>query len=550
MNDLSRRTMLTGAAAIGGVIGLGTGGPAAAAPAGSTFSSRPAGAECAPIDPVKVLPDDPRYADLRLRGTHPDRRVRPDYFRLVGTTEQVVQAVQEAVRTNKKIAVRSGGHCFEDFVDNPSVKVLIDMSQMADIYFDRERDAFAIEPGARLIEVFQKLYLGWGVTIPGGNCAGVGVGGHLCGGGYGILSRSLGSVVDYLEAVEVVVVDKRGRAKAIVASRNPNDPHHDLWWAHTGGGGGNFGVVTRYWLRTPDVRGSDPSKLLPKPPGTVLQGLAAWSWTTMDKAAFSRLLRNHGEWFERNSAPDSPYAALWSVLMLGSPEEGAADPGGALLVTQIDGGLPNAEQLLADYHAAITEGTPATVLPSSSLPWLQSTLRTNGGQMQEAEGGRAKAKAAYMRKRLTDAQISTVYEYLAGDKKGDAGGGMWFVAFGGKVNSVAPDATAMPQRDSMLKALFLAGWQSPDDEAKYLKWVREFYRDTYAETGGVPVPNETADGSYINYPDKDLADPEWNKSGVPWHDLYYKENYPRLQRVKAKYDPRDIFNHALSIRPA
>jgi FAD/FMN-containing dehydrogenase len=537
--------MLTGAAALGGALGLGTGGSALAAPAGI----QPAGAESAPIDPVKVLPGDPRYADLRLRGTNPAYRAQPDYFRLVGTTEQVVQAVQDAVRTNKKIAVRSGGHCFENFVDNPEVKVVIDMSQMADIYFDRERNAFAIEPGARLVEVFQKLYLGWGVTIPGGNCGGVGIGGHLCGGGYGILSRSLGSVVDYLEAVEVVVVDKRGRAKAVVATRHPNDPHHDLWWAHTGGGGGNFGVVTRYWLRTPDARGSDPAKLLPKPPGTVLQGIAIWSWDGMDKEAFSRLLRNHGGWFERNSAPDSPYAKLWSVLMLGSPQPGA-DPGGALLVTQIDGTLPDAEKLLADYHAEMTDGVPATIVPPTTQPWLQSTLQTNGGELQEAEGGRSKVKAAYMRKRFTDAQISTVYEYLAGEKKGDAGGGVWFVAYGGKVNTVAPDATAAPQRDSMLKALYLAGWQNPDDEAKYMKWVREFYRDMYAETGGVPVPNERTDGSYINYPDKDLADPAWNKSGVPWHDLYYKQNYPRLQRVKATYDPRDVFNHALSIRPA
>ncbi|WP_242001735.1 BBE domain-containing protein [Kribbella steppae] len=43
--------------------------------------------------------------------------------------------------------------------------------------------------------------------------------------------------------------------------------------------------------------------------------------------------------------------------------------------------------------------------------------------------------------------------------------------------------------------------------------------------------------SYINYPDVDLADPAYNKSGVPWHDLYYLGNYPRLQQIKAKWDP-------------
>jgi aclacinomycin oxidase len=53
---------------------------------------------------------------------------------------------------------------------------------------------------------------------------------------------------------------------------------------------------------------------------------------------------------------------------------------------------------------------------------------------------------------------------------------------------------------------------------------------------------------YGNHPDVDLADPEWNTSGVPWHTLYYKDNYPRLQRIKARCDPRNVFHHALSIR--
>jgi aclacinomycin oxidase len=51
----------------------------------------------------------------------------------------------------------------------------------------------------------------------------------------------------------------------------------------------------------------------------------------------------------------------------------------------------------------------------------------------------------------------------------------------------------------------------------------------------------------INHPDVDLADPVWNTSGVRWGALYYKDNYPRLQQVKARYDPTNVFRHQLSI---
>ncbi|GLY87321.1 BBE domain-containing protein [Actinoallomurus iriomotensis] len=65
----------------------------------------------------------------------------------------------------------------------------------------------------------------------------------------------------------------------------------------------------------------------------------------------------------------------------------------------------------------------------------------------------------------------------------------------------------------------------------------------------MPVPGEVSDGSYVNYPDTDLADPAWNTSGVPAHELYYKDDYPRLQQVKARWDPRNVFRHALTVEP-
>ena len=76
-------------------------------------------------------------------------------------------------------------------------------------------------------------------------------------------AAQLGLAADYLYAVEVVTVDEGGRASSVVATREPSDPNRDLWWAHTGGGGGNFGVVTRYWFRSPDASGEDPASCCP-----------------------------------------------------------------------------------------------------------------------------------------------------------------------------------------------------------------------------------------------------------------------------------------------
>jgi FAD/FMN-containing dehydrogenase len=94
---------------------------------------------------VTVGPDDSRYADLVGRGS---RRFagKPDYVRPVSSTEQVVDAVQDAVRDRLRVAVRSGGHCLENFVADPAVRVVIDTSLMTAVSYDSEMDAFAIEP--------------------------------------------------------------------------------------------------------------------------------------------------------------------------------------------------------------------------------------------------------------------------------------------------------------------------------------------------------------------------------------------------------------------
>lgn len=493
-------------------------------------------------DPAHVVrPDDPRYAGLVGRG---NRRFTgsPDEVRLVTSTDDVVAAVQDAVRAGRRIAVRSGGHCFEGFVDDPQVRTLIDMSLLNRVDYDPDRGAFRVEAGATLGQVYRALYLAWRVAVPAGLFPDVGVGGHVLGGGYGYLTRQHGLAVDHLHAVEVVVVDADGRARAVVATSDPDDPNHDLWWAHTGGGGGNFGVVTRYWFRTPGTAGLAPAEQLPRPPEEVLSFTVTWSWDDLDERAFTTLVRNHGTWFERDSHADSRYAGMYSELFLWRRAMGTVTLEGLLPAG------PDAERLLDAHVAALSTGTAAPAQREVTVkPWLAHALEGAGIDVKQYN---IKTKDSYARRRLTDRQIAVVHDYLTRDDHDIVSGAVVLHSFGGRVNTVAPDATAVAQRDSVLKLFFFTAWEDGADEAPYLAWVRELFRDVYADTGGVPVPGGASDGVYVNMPDVDLDDPAWNTSGVPWHTLFYKDNYPRLQRVKAAWDPHDVFHHRLSVRPA
>lgn len=498
------------------------------------------------MDPDKVEPDDPRYADLVRRGFNKRFAGQPDYVRLVRCTDDVVRAVQDAVRDGLRVVARSGGHCLEGFVADPAVRVVVDTSLMTGVGYDPEKAAFAVEAGATLGEVYRKLFLGWGLTIPAGESPDLGVGGHVLGGAFGFLCRQHGLAADHLYGVEVVVVDESGTARSVVATREPSDPNRDLWWAHTGGGGGNFGIVTRYWLRSPGASGTDPALLLPKAPRSVLTFRVAWPWEGFGPAAFGRLARNFGSWCERNGGPDSAAAGLYSLLFLKRRQSGSLEMKG------LSTAGAEAEGLVDAHLAAVADGVgvPHTrELATSS--WLAFALDPFPELFRAGAGNaRVKVKDAFLRRRFTDRQMDVAYDYLTRTDHDVPGGMLGLATYGGRVNAVAPDATASAQRDSVLSTSCTAGWGDPRDEDRSLAWVRAFYRDLFADSGGVPVPGEACDGAMINHPDVDLADPAWNTSGVPWHALYYKDNYPRLQRVKARFDPRNVFRHALSIAPA
>ncbi|WP_186768076.1 FAD-dependent oxidoreductase [Streptomyces qinzhouensis] len=558
-NRVGRRSLLSGAAAVAGGAALSTALPAGTAHAAPKPLAGAAGAGAAHVAAtpgiIDIAPADPRFPDL-VRGTNQRWVAAPEKVRLVTTTAQAETAVREAVTAGKRLTVRSGGHCYEDFVFNNQVQVVVDMSGMNQVYFDPAKNAFAIEAGASNLQVYETLYKLYGVTIPAGSCHSVGAGGHISGGGFGLLSRQLGLTVDYLHGVEVVVVKANGTVETVTATRDDTGDLQDLWWAHTGGGGGNFGLITRYWMRTPGATGTDPTKLLPKPPSEVFVHAVSLPWPDMNQRSFQTLVQNWGRWHEANSAPNSPYAGLFGLLKLNSN----AGPRSAIgLLTQMDATIPNARTLLNDYLAAVTAGVGVTpqamtvpmgehaALPQLDeprrLPWYIATDYLSGGNPTLY----GKYKSAYARKGLSSFQVSALWKHLSNSAFTNPDALVQIDSYGCKINTVASDATAVPQRDSILKLQYQVYWTNPADEAKNLAWIRDFYKDMYAETGHVPVPNFTNDGCYVNYPDKDLGDPAFNTSQETWGSLYYKGNFTRLKKAKRTWDPTNFFRHAQSI---
>lgn len=526
MGLVSRRQALAAAAT---TAGLGLAGRAAAEPAQ------------APAPALVVTPRDPRYGEMvvgynrRWVGT-------PESIRVATTPAQVAQVVREAVRDGKRIAVRSGGHCYADFVSGPQTQILLDVSGMNDICYDPSRRAFCVESGAQLGRIYETLYRAWGVTIPGGICLTVGIGGHVAGGGFGMLSRQHGLVADHLEAVETVVVDRNGTVRTVIASRSENDPNRDLWWATTGAGGGCFGVNTRYWFRAPGATGADPARQLPSPPKSVHIATGGVPWAALTEDQFVTMFRNYSTWHEQNSAPGSAGTALCGVLF-------GRTGFGLGLMTHVDATAPGAAALLADYGAALTRGTGVTVsFEPREVPWLASTKVEGSGTLLYDPTLRSALKTAWLRKGLTNAQFASIYRNLRRPDAPSANGIFQLVSVGGQINAVPRVATASVHRDAVMFGEFESFWSKAGDDAANMAWLRDLYGQAFAETGGYPVPGELVDGCYINNPDTDITDPAINRSGVDWTRLYFGENYPRLQQVKARWDPTDFFRHAQSIR--
>lgn len=473
-------------------------------------------------------PADPRYPAL-VRGFNLRFVGAPQYVHVCGSAEQVVQAVQAALDAGLRITARGGGHCYEDFVSGNDGGVIIDLAPLNRV--GRAADGFFIEGGCTLWNVYTQLYKQYGVTLPGGSCYSVGAGGHIIGGGYGLLSRKYGLTIDHLTAVELVHVDAQRRARLITVRRDAADPdERTLFWAHCGGGGGNFGIVVRYLFAD-----------LPLAPSYAYLTSLAWNWSDLDPPQFRQLVQQYGAFLAQHSAVDSPFKDMFMLLHLTHKSAqqivltvqyvgehvGLIDR--FIHAMKLDRASLTAQRVAVGYvhHRPMPPET-------QRLPWLDATQTLNGS----GPNRRGKYKSAYMIQPFPERQIDVMWQYLTTDSFSNPAALLQVDSYGCQINAVAPEATAVPQRSSIMKLQYQTYWNDPTDDAANLGWIRAFYTEMYGAAG--PYPDGIMDGCYVNYPDADLVD---------WPYLYYKDGYPRLQQTKARWDAHNVFNHQQSIRP-
>lgn len=511
--------------------------------------------------PTTVLRQDARYAmahrgrNLRFPSAEADSAGRIEYCESV---EDAAGALQKVVDAGLRPTVRSSGHCYEDFVVNNPNGAILDVSLMNRVGAGAGGvGPYTMQPGAMLGNIYQELYKRANVTVPGGTCFTVTAGGHVSGGGYGVLARLHGITADWVSSVDVLTVDAGGK---VVARRVDKANEPDLFRALRGGQGSNFGMITGFSFKT-----------LPPAPAEVAQAGISFDWAAMTPDKFVTILTTFGKyWVEQDQKKET--WGLFGALGLNNKASGRfgintqfTDPDGTVkdlsvlndFLDRFQHCKPIAEAPPTYGHEATGRGNFQRLPPGDSVCYGAHTVST-GSWIETATGGpggafggtaRAKYKSAYMKKAFTEVEALAIYRLLTDD----ASRGLIIAvdSYGGATNDPARARdTAIPQRSSVMKLQYQTYWQDARDDGFRLKGIRDTYAGVYstavADAGhqGTPFPNDHYDGCYMNYPDADLLAYEY------WPQLYFGTGdlYPFLQGVKRKYDPHNVFHHAMSIR--
>jgi FAD/FMN-containing dehydrogenase len=439
-----------------------------------------------------VDPGSPRYDEVRRPPIELFHGIRPAAVVRCESPQDVATAIAFARRSGLPVAVRSGGHCFAG--RSSTEGLLIDVSPMNAVSVAADGLA-TVGAGARLGQVYDALQA-HGRTLAAGCGPTVGIAGVTLGGGLGILGRSYGVTSDQLAGARVVLADGR-----MVDCDDEHEP--GLFWALRGAGGGNFGVVTSLVFRT-----------VPEPQASMFH--RTWPF-----AEAAEVIADWQQW-----SPDAPDNVAASLLI-----KAPADPSG-----------PIAVNVFGAVH-----GAPPTGVHSSRFGDLWTTGHQTGyrqvkarlAELGDSFGAAAHgpeprhdfSKSEFFAQSLPAATIGELVAHLEKRPAGTAAE-LDFSPWGGAYNRVAPDATAFVHRNArflLKQAISVPATATEGERAAAKQWLTESWQFAHPYgTGGV----------YQNFPDPDLPD---------WRSAYYGDNYPRLQQVKATYDPDQVFSFHQSV---
>ena len=412
------------------------------------------------------------------------------------TAADVAAAVLFARARRLEVAVRGGAH-------NPAGTAVCDDGLLIDL---SPLNAVVVDPGARrdrvgggaLLADLDAATLAHGLAVPARLVSHTGVGGLTLGGGVGRLMRRFGLTVDSLLSAEVVTADGRTlRASA--------DQHPDLFWALRGGGG-NFGVVTEFEFALHEL--------------SELVILATFH--PLDQA---RRVIGHGR--REMADPAARDELLWTSFLRRAsevpwmPPELVGRPGIMSLV-EWSGDAGEGQAVLAKIRDELAPAaSDLSVVPFLVMQTITDDLFGHGLRTYIKAGF-----AADLTDGLIDALIGRAALLRSPVSQVE------LLALGGAIARVEADATAFPFRNASWLINIPATWRDAADDERETAWARA----TYAA-----VRPYLSEGGYVNF----MGDDEDDDTAPA-----YGRTIERLQRIKAVYDPANVFRLNQNIEPA
>jgi FAD/FMN-containing dehydrogenase len=433
-----------------------------------------------------LLPGDPDYDEVRQVWNAMIDRKPPIIVRCTGNAD-VIAAIGFAKENDLPVSIRGGGHSAAGSAVHDDA-LMIDLSLMNGVHVDTKNRTARVQGGAKWGDFDRETQV-YGLASTGGVVSTTGVGGLTLGGGIGWLMGKHGLSVDNLISADVVLAS----GEVVTASETENP---DLYWGLRGGSG-NFGVVTSFEFRVHPVG------------PMVMGGLAAWPLSMVREC-----LDFYADFTSKASDEMGSFMGV----------TGAPDGSGNLIVVFIGCHTGTPEAAEAELKAVKEFGPPMLdmlgPIPYTAMQsMLDNPLKTQ-----------VYWKATFL-KEFNDETRDVLAQ--SGRNLPTPLSMLLLEHFHGAMSKVAPDATAFADRHAMFNVAVVGTTVDPAENDKCRTWARQVIEDLKPHSTG---------GVYVNY--LGVGD---DASRVP---EAFGGNYQRLQEIKQKYDPENLFRANQNIKPA